>query len=91
MNTHPHYTEEDYRDPEPVGICAVCGEPIYMGDDCFELPDGDLVHADGIFNDYRDRNTNQFLRVPCIGAYILEEYVFGELAAELGINKKRWP
>jgi hypothetical protein len=40
------FRDEDYPDPGPVGYCAVCGEPIEVGDPYYKVDD-EVVHADG--------------------------------------------
>lgn len=34
-----------HTDPEPIGRCAVCKEPIYADEDRYDM-DGDLLHED---------------------------------------------
>lgn len=41
-----HYAPEDYPDPEPVGICPICGEPVEVGEPHIKTEDGP-VHANG--------------------------------------------
>lgn len=33
-------------DPEPVGHCEWCGDPIYPGDECYQLDGGPIYHAE---------------------------------------------
>ena len=37
------YHDENYNDPQAAAKCAVCGEPIYDGDDCIIVQEG-LIH-----------------------------------------------
>lgn len=33
--------------PRPIaGECALCGEPVYLAEDRYEFPDGEIVHDD---------------------------------------------
>lgn len=81
--------DEDYRDPAPAGICPMCGEPVYPGDPCYII-DGDMIHADGVLRDYRERGTNRPLRLSCLSAYILDTFSQEDMTEALQIEKKRW-
>lgn len=84
------YHDENYRDPVPVAVCPICGEPIYQGDPCYQLDTGELVHGDGIFRDYQEKGTKRPLRLSCAMAYILDTASQDDLAEALGIPEKRW-
>lgn len=41
--------------PQPIaGECAQCGEPVYLAEDRYEFPDGDIVHDDCMIEFVRD-------------------------------------
>ena len=40
------YSPEDYQDPDPVGICPICGDPVEIGEPHIKTEDGP-VHAGG--------------------------------------------
>lgn len=88
-NVPKNYRDENYRDPAPSGICPMCGEPVYPGDSCYII-DGDMIHADGVLRDYRDRGTNRPLRLSCLSAYLLDTFSQDDMAKALGIPEKRW-
>lgn len=88
-NIPKNYRDENYRDPVPAGICPMCGEPVYKGDPCYII-DGDMIHADGVLRDYRERGTNRPLRLSCLSAYILDTFSQGDMVEALGLEKKRW-
>lgn len=89
-NVPKKYHDENYRDPVPDGYCAMCGEPIYYGNPCYVLDDGEMVHADGILRDYQERGTNRPLRLSCLSAYLLDTFSQDDMAKALGIPEKRW-
>lgn len=35
---------QEQSEPEPIGCCAHCDEPVYSDDDRYEFPDGEIVH-----------------------------------------------
>lgn len=37
------------RKPKPLGYCYMCDEPIYMEDPHYEMPDGDFVCPECVF------------------------------------------
>lgn len=39
--------------PEKVGWCPICEEPIYAGEECYRMPEGDTYHADCFDDEYR--------------------------------------
>ena len=88
-NIHKNYHDENYSDPVPAGICPMCGEPVYPGDPCYII-DGDMIHADGVLRDYRERRTNRPLRLSCLSAYILDTFSQEDMTEALQIEKKRW-
>ena len=88
-NVPKNYRDENYRDPIPAGICPMCGEPVYPGDPCYII-DGDMIHADGVIRDYRERGTNRSLRLSCLSAYILDTFSQEDMTEALQIEKKRW-
>lgn len=89
INAPKNYRDENYRDPVPAGICPMCGEPVYPGDPCYII-DGDMIHADGVLRDYRERGTNRPLRLSCLSAYILDTFSQEDMVEALGLEKKRW-
>ena len=88
-NVPKNYHDENYRDPAPSGICPMCGEPVYPGAPCY-IVDGDMIHADGVLRDYRERGTNRPLRLSCLSAYILDTFSQEDMVEALGLEKKRW-
>ena len=88
-NVPRNYRDENYRDPIPAGICPMCGEPVYPGDPCYII-DGDMIHADGVLRDYRERGTNRPLRLSCLSSYILDTFSQEDMTEALQIEKKRW-
>lgn len=41
--------------PNPIaGECALCGEPVYLAEDRYEFPDGEIVHDDCMIEFVRD-------------------------------------
>ena len=63
---------ENYIDPTPIAYCAMCGDPIYWGDHIFETKYGEYLHAEGTYRDYRERGTNEVLRLTCAEAWVIE-------------------
>ena len=59
---------ENYIDPIPIAYCAMCGDPIYWGDHVFETKDGEFLHAEDTYREYRERGTNEVLRLTCAEA-----------------------
>ena len=86
------YTVEkiSYPDPKPVGYCAVCGEPIYWGDKCYTIPEGDMVHATGVYRNYREIWERKPLLLSCLATYIIDNFSQEELAEAVGLEAKRW-
>lgn len=84
------YRDENYADPVPAAVCPMCGEPVYHGDPCYSLDNGDLLHAEGVCLDYRERYTKRPLRLSCAMAYILDAYGGVEIARALQLEEKRW-
>ncbi len=80
---------EDYYAPQPVGYCAICGEPVYPDDSARVLDDGSLIHEEGIWDYYKAQPDGQRFPISCLGAYILDNYAFWEIANALGIEKRR--
>lgn len=39
------YHDENYRDPQPLGYCILCGEPV-LKSDCRYRIYGDLIHLE---------------------------------------------
>lgn len=80
----------NYPDPVPVGYCAMCEEPIYWGDYIFETKDGEYLHAEGTYRDYRERGTNEVLRLTCAEAWVIETGGTEELMKAAALEVKRW-
>lgn len=79
-----------YPDPKPVGYCAVCGEPIYWGDNCYTILEGDMVHATGVYRNYREIWERKPLLLSCLATYIIDNFSQEELAEAVGLEAKRW-
>lgn len=88
-NVLKNYHGENYRDPDPAGICPMCGEPVYPGDPCYII-DGHLIHADGVLQEYLEVRTNRPLRLSCLSAYILRTFSQEDMTEALRLEKKRW-
>lgn len=84
-NTH----DENYPDPVPVGVCPMCGEPIYAGDECLDTDDG-LVHLSDICMTYKQEGGNKRLNVTCALAYVLDTASTFDICDCLGIPRKGW-
>ena len=43
--------ERDYeeREPKKIGVCEECSDPIYDGEDYYEI-DGDMLHEDCLYD-----------------------------------------
>lgn len=83
---HPQkvYHDENYRDPPPVGICCLCGEPIEAEDPYYETDDS-LIHARGVYRRLHVGNTGH--DVTCLAAYLSQRFFDDDLAAALGMRK----
>ena len=81
---------ENYIDPIPIAYCAMCGDPIYWGDHIFETKDGEYLHAEGTYRDYRERWTNEVLRLTCAEAWVIETGGTEELTKVAALEVKRW-
>lgn len=77
------YHDENYRDPEPVGRCAICGDPIEPGEPCYEI-DGELFHAGGRRCTVEIEGRKKDLS--CAMSMILRDYTLEDLAGALGME-----
>lgn len=66
----------------------MCGEPVYPGDPCYII-DGDMIYADRVLRDYRERGTNRPLRLSCLSVYILRTFSKEDMVEALGLEKWR--
>lgn len=80
----------NYPDPVPVGYCAMCGDPIYWGDFVFETKYGELLHADGLYREYHEKDTNEILRLTCAETWALEQGNLCEMVEGAGMVMKQW-
>lgn len=81
------YHDENYSDPVPVGICPICGDPVFPGDKCIDV-DGELIHADGIYRVYKDRN-GKSISMSCAMAYIWDTFSQTDFEAAFELKEKR--
>ena len=81
---------ENYIDPTPIAYCAMCGDPIYWGDHIFETKYGEYLHAEGTYRDYRERGTNEVLRLTCAETWAIETGGTEELTKAAALEVKRW-
>lgn len=86
-NAEKNYHDENYKDPVPVGICPICGEPVFPGDKCIEA-DGELIHADGIYKVYKDRY-GKAISMSCTMAFIWDLCGQTDFEEMLGLEEKR--
>lgn len=81
---------ENCPDPQPVGVCAVCGERIFPGDPCRVTQWGDLLHDGGILYEYVEKNRPEdHLFLSCTAAYMRDVFSEDDLAAALGVERKQ--
>lgn len=81
---------ENYIDPTPIAYCTMCGDPIYWGDHIFETKYGEYLHAEGTYRDYRERGTNEVLRLTCAEVWVIETGGTEELTKAAALEVKRW-
>lgn len=89
-NVPKNYHDENYYDPIPAGRCAMCGEPIFPGDPCYELYDGRMFHADQIYRIYRETDQRKTIMMSCAMAYAWDDASQDEILESLGMEKKIW-